>query len=86
MSDTFHHSATEYRGLRNDVAPPIADGGDPGLDSAIKAMADLIISLHAAFADRLDDHGDQLKYAHDSYQRDDVDVHGVFEDLMNGKS
>jgi hypothetical protein len=33
-------------------------------------------------ADRIDEHGDKLSYAHDSYQRNDVDVHGVFEDLM----
>jgi hypothetical protein len=85
MSNTFHHSATEYRGLHADVAPAIADGGDPALNSAIKAVADLIIGLHTGFADRLDDHGDKLKYAHDSYQRGDVDVHGVFEDLMKGE-
>jgi hypothetical protein len=85
MSNTFHQSATDYRGLHNDVAPPIADGGDGALNSSIKAVADLIIALHTGFADRLDDHGDKLKYAHDSYQRGDADVHGVFEDLMKGE-
>jgi hypothetical protein len=33
-------------------------------------------------ADRLDDHGDKVAYARDSFHRHDVDVHGVFEDLM----
>jgi Family of unknown function (DUF6317) len=85
LSSAFHSSATEYRGLAGDVSPPIADGGDGGLDSAIKAVAELILALHTGFGDRLDDHGDKVKYAHDSYQRGDVDVHGVFEDLMKGE-
>ncbi|MGW1913000.1 DUF6317 family protein [Streptomyces sp. NPDC002076] len=82
MAKTFHDQAGDYRKLHPDVAPPVVSGGDPGLDSAIKEVADLIIALHTGMADRLDDHGDKVAYARDSFHRHDVDVHGVFEDLI----
>lgn len=82
LGGTLRGAASDYRGLAKDVSPPVADGGDGGLNSSIKAIAELIISLHGAFCERLDDHADKVKNAHDSYQRDDVDVHGLFEDLM----
>lgn len=82
MTSTFHKQADSYRKLDKKVSPPVADSGDDGLDEIIKAMADLITGLHGKLADRIDDNGDKLKYAHDSFHRGDVDVHGVFEDLM----
>ncbi|MEU6402793.1 DUF6317 family protein [Streptomyces sp. NPDC046985] len=84
LAKTFHEQAGDYRELHAAVAPPVADGGDPGLDHSIKAMADLLISLHTGLADRMDDHGDKAAYARDSFHRHDVDVHGVFEDLTAG--
>jgi uncharacterized protein DUF6317 len=82
MAGTFHDQATDYRKLHPQVAPPIVSGGDAGLDHAIKEVADLIVALHTGLADRMDDRGDKVTYARDSFQRHDVDVHGVFEDLM----
>ncbi|MFS4096735.1 DUF6317 family protein [Streptomyces sp. AF1A] len=82
MARTFHEQADNYRKLHPDVAPPVVSGGDAGLDAAIKEVADLIVALHIGMADRMDDHGDKVAYARDSFHRHDVDVHGVFEDLM----
>ncbi|WP_053663450.1 DUF6317 family protein [Streptomyces sp. MMG1121] len=82
LAKTFHDEAGNYRKLHPDVAPPVVSGGDAGLDSAIKEVSDLIISLHDLLADRMDDHGDKAVYARNSFHRHDVDVHGVFEDLM----
>ncbi|WP_327318232.1 DUF6317 family protein [Streptomyces sp. NBC_01235] len=84
MSKTFHDEAVNYRKLHADVAPPLVSGGDSGLDHALKEVADLIVALHIGFADRLDDRGDKVTYARDSFQRHDIDVHGLFEDLMAG--
>ncbi|WP_225835772.1 DUF6317 family protein [Streptomyces sp. NK08204] len=84
MARTFHDQATDYRKLAADVAPPVVSGGDAGLDHAIKEVADLLVGLHTGLADRLDDHGDKVAYARDSFHRHDVDVHGAFEDLMDG--
>ncbi len=82
MSGTFHKEAGNYAKLKTNVAPAVAASGDPGLDSAIHSMMHAIAGLHAKLAGRIEDHGDLLKYAHDSFQRHDIDVHGVFEDLM----
>jgi hypothetical protein len=85
MSTTFHREAGNYRKLHAHIAPPVVSGGDGGLDHAIKEVADLIVALHIGFADRLDDHGDKVAYARDSFRRHDIDVHGLFEDLMAGE-
>jgi hypothetical protein len=81
MAGTFRKQATAYGALHHAVKPAVAGSGDGGLDSTITAMSDLIAGLHDKLTDRMADHGDNLQYAHDSYQRHDVDVHGVFEDL-----
>ncbi|MGW0767044.1 DUF6317 family protein [Streptomyces sp. NPDC002671] len=81
MAKTFHDQATDWRKLHGDVAPAVVSGGDPGLDHAIKQVSELLIGLHIGLADKLDDHGDKVAYARDSFHRHDVDIHGVFEDL-----
>ena len=81
MADTFHREGGNFRKLAPKVSPPIVSSGDPGLDDSIKAIADLIISGHTKLADRMEDHGAKVQYAHDSFQRNDIDVHGLFEDL-----
>ncbi|MEX3104889.1 MULTISPECIES: DUF6317 family protein [unclassified Streptomyces] len=82
MSSTLHTEATNYRALHSQVTPAVVSGGDPGLDHAISEAAHLISALHTLFADRMDDHGDKVAYARDSFHRHDIDVHGLFEDLM----
>ncbi|WUH90783.1 DUF6317 family protein [Streptomyces sp. NBC_00433] len=84
MTSTFYTQATAYAALHVDVSPPVADGGDPGLNDAIVSIVDAIEGLHSKLAGRIEDHADGLSYAHDSYQRGDIDVHGLFEDLMAG--
>ncbi|MHC5904706.1 DUF6317 family protein [Streptomyces sp. S6] len=85
MASTFHTQATDYRALHAQVTPAVAGGGDPGLDHAVAEAAHLIAALHTLFADRLDDHGDTVVHARDSFFRHDIDVHGLFEDLMKGE-
>jgi hypothetical protein len=82
MAKTYHQEAENYRNLKPQVVPPCVDGGDPAFNDALAMIMDDIDSLHTKLADRIDEHGDKLQYAHDSYQRHDVDLHGVFEDLM----
>lgn len=84
MTKTFSTQATAYAGLKADVTPAVAKSGDPGLDHAISSIMDAIEGLHSKLAGRIEDHADGLSYAHDSYKRHDIDVHGLFEDLMTG--
>ncbi|QNP69843.1 hypothetical protein IAG44_10555 [Streptomyces roseirectus] len=85
MASGLHTRAADYRALHPQLTPAVAAGGDPGLDHAISEAAHLISALHTLFADRLDDHGDKVAYARDSFHRHDIDVHGLFEDLMKGE-
>lgn len=82
MASTFHTQATNYAALKADVAPAVAGSGDAGLDDSIASIMDAIAGLHAKLAGRIEFHANGLDYAHGSYQRHDIDVHGLFEDLM----
>ncbi|MFE1752853.1 DUF6317 family protein [Streptomyces anandii] len=82
MARTFHEQARAYRELGPSLSPPGVSGGDAGLDSALREVALLISALHCGFADRLDDHGDLVAKSRDAFRRHDIDVHGLFEDLM----
>ena len=86
MTGAFHKAAQDYRTLHQNVTPAVAGSGDAGCDAAIKAVADLIAGLHDKLSDRLDDRGDKLRYAHDSMRRHDIDVHGLFDDLMKDRT
>ncbi|MFE3186482.1 MULTISPECIES: DUF6317 family protein [Streptomyces] len=86
MAGTFHKEADDYRKMHQNVKPAIVGSGDAGCDAAIKAVADLIAGLHDKLSDRLDDRSDKLKYAHDSMARHDIDVHGLFDDLMKDRT
>ncbi|MGQ4512690.1 DUF6317 family protein [Streptomyces sp. DW26H14] len=81
MAATFKKESKACGDLHAKLKPAVAKSGDPGLDESIKAMWDLIAGLHDTLTDRIADHGDKLQYAHDSFHRNDVDIHGVFEDL-----
>ena len=82
MAGKYHSESDIYRSLKPQIAPPIAEGGDSGLDDSIRTIMEVIDIIHTKLADRIEEHGDKLVYVHDSYQRSDVDVHGVFEDLL----
>lgn len=84
MATTFTGEATTYEQLVAQITPPTADSGDAGLNQTIQDVMQIIAALHVKMADRLRENGAKLQYAHDSYQRNDVDVHGVFGDLMGG--
>ncbi|MBY8886647.1 DUF6317 family protein [Streptomyces sp. PTM05] len=82
MSGTFTQQSKVYRDVKPKITPPIADSGDDGLDQLIRMVMETIDGLHTKMSDLIEEHGEKLGYAHDSFQRHDIDVHGVFEDLM----
>ncbi|MFB7503978.1 DUF6317 family protein [Streptomyces broussonetiae] len=82
MASTFHTEAKSYAKLHISVSPAVAKSGDDGLDHTIGSMMDAISGLHARLAGRIEEHGDLLDAAVKHLTHRDIDVHGLFEDLM----
>jgi hypothetical protein len=82
MASTFHREAKSYTKLHISVSPAVAKSGDDGLDHTIRSMMDAISGLHARLAGRIEEHGDLLDAAVKHLTHRDIDVHGLFEDLM----
>lgn len=84
MADTFGSEGERYRAITPKITPPIADGGDGALNGAMQGVIELIGVLHEQMAKSIADHHDKLSYAHDSYQRRDIDNRALFDDVMKG--
>ncbi|MGW0208370.1 DUF6317 family protein [Streptomyces sp. NPDC003233] len=82
MASTFHTEAKSYAKLHTSVSPAVAESGDDGLDHTIRSMMEAISGLHARLAGRIEEHGDLLDAAVKHLTHSDIDVHGLFEDLM----
>lgn len=82
MSGTFHSEADTYRGLKDKVSPAVAATGDGTLDSILTSVVETLDVLHTQMAKAIEDHGDKLGSAERAYGNREVDVHGVFDDLM----
>lgn len=81
MASTFHNEADSYKGLKDKVSPHPADTGDGNLNNVLKSVMETLDVLHSQMATSIQDHGDKLKTTHDSYQRREIDNHGLFDDL-----
>lgn len=82
MASTFTREADDYRQLEPRVSPPPASSGDGRLDATIHAVMATLGSLHDRMATMIEDHGNKLREAHDTYQRRDIDNRELFEDLV----
>lgn len=84
MSGRFAKEADVYDASHSDVTPPIAATGDGSLDGTLGAVMEALDILHAQMGETIREHGVKLKAARESYERHDVDAHGLFDDLMEG--
>ncbi|MGB6164516.1 MAG: DUF6317 family protein [Pseudonocardiaceae bacterium] len=82
MASTFYSEADIYRDLKSKVTPPTADTGDGALNGVLKAVMETLDVLHTNMATTIEDHGDKLKAARDVYAKQEIDNHGLFDDLM----
>jgi hypothetical protein len=82
MAGTFDREATTYDRIKPQITPPIAASGDATLDSVLGAVMECLDVLHTKMAESISEHAGNLRGAHDTYQRHDIDAHGLFDDLM----
>lgn len=82
MASTFAREADNYQKLRPKLTPPMADSGDARLNTTIRAVMQTLEVLHANMISLIEDHGQNLRAAHDNYERHDIDNRELFEDLV----
>lgn len=82
MASTFAREADCYQQIRQKLTPPVADTGDARLNATTKAVMQTLEVLHAKMVAQIEDHGQSLRAAHDSYQAHDIDNRELFEDLV----
>jgi hypothetical protein len=84
MGSTFLSEHGEYLKVKDRITPAAAATGDGNLDETLCAVMDAVAMMHEVLAARILEHADKLGKAADSYERSDIDSHGVFDDLMAG--
>lgn len=82
MTGTFEREHTAYLAIKPKLTPPVAATGDGHLDATLQTVMDTLSLMHDEMATSIDDHAKGLRTAGDSYERHDVDAHGLFDDLM----
>lgn len=82
MASTFGREAGNYQQIRPKLTPPVADSGDGRLNSTTNAVMQTLEVLHANMVALIEDHGQNLRAAHDNYQARDIDNRELFEDLV----
>jgi len=82
MRGTFAREHDTYAGIKAKLTPPVAATGDGVLDETLAAVMDAIALMHEGLAARIEEHADKLGKSADSYERADIDSHGLFDDLM----
>jgi len=81
MANTFHTEADASKALKAKMSPPAADTGDGNLNTVLQAVMETLDVLHTRMVTAIEDHGDKLAAARDSYARREIDNHGLFDDL-----
>lgn len=82
LSANFTKESSAYEQLIPSINPPAVDGGDDNLNKVLTGLVKTFDNLHHRMVASISDHADKLKYAHDSFERKDIEVHDLFEDLV----
>ncbi|WP_327068641.1 DUF6317 family protein [Kitasatospora sp. NBC_01302] len=82
-SDTFHREAQSFAAIIPTDGPPRPDGGSEAVNGMLQCVLEAIGGLHLAVAGTIGNHGDKLRTAHDNYQKCEVSVRELYDDLSN---
>lgn len=84
MAKIFSDEATVYEGLVPGFLPAAVDSGDDILNKAMKSALETLEILNHQVVRTMQTHSQKLTYAHDSYERHDIDNRKLFDDLTKG--
>lgn len=82
-ADTFHREAKAFAAIVPTDGPPRPDGGDAAVNGMMQCVLEALGGLHLAVAGAVDNHGGQLQTAHDNYQKCEVSMRELYDDLID---
>lgn len=82
MAGSFRTEGDTYEKIKPKVTPLVADAGGGPINEMLGAVMECLDVLHTKMAESISEHAGKLRDAHDTYQRHDVDAHGLFDKLM----
>lgn len=82
MSQQFQQGCSDYKAAVDAVKAEPVDTGDGTLNDYLAYVAGRIEYLTVKSAELIEEHGAKVKYAHDSYERRDIDnSEELYEDM-----
>jgi hypothetical protein len=82
MAGAFASEVATYQAISAKLNPPVADSGDGSLNEVMKSMMSVLSYLQGKMAESIDEHATNLQSARDAYQKNETDIHGLYNDLM----
>ena len=82
MSNSFAAANKQYSALRPNISPPPVGTGDAALNSTLKTLTEYLDVLHTKMSEAIDEHSKRLILTRASFERHDIDVRFMFDDMM----
>ncbi|MDH6113294.1 hypothetical protein P3T36_001822 [Kitasatospora sp. MAP12-15] len=82
-ADTFHREAKAFAAIVPTDGPPRPDGGSEAVNDMMGCVLEALGGLHLAVAGAVGNYGDQLQTAHDNYQKCEVSMRELYDDLID---
>jgi hypothetical protein len=85
MASSFASANRQYTALRPEITPVQPETGEASLDEQLTSLLALLDVLHTKMSEAIDEHSKRLIMTRDSFQRHDIDVRFMFDDMMPDK-
>lgn len=85
-SATFERESKIYAAVMPNGGPAPVDGGDGAFNDSLGIVLTAIGGLHLGIAGAIEGHGQKLHIAHDNYQKQEVSVRELFDDISDPSS
>jgi len=85
-SDAFARESTTYADIMPSNGPTPVDGGAAAFNDSLNIVLTAIGGLHLGIAGAIAGHGQKLRIAHDNYEKQEVSVRELFDDISDPNS
>lgn len=86
MAGVFRGESAAFEAIMPADGPSCPDGGDAGIDAAMRAAVSLLGLLHEQMAAVIGEHGRKLQAAHDNYESTETSVARLAAELSPGST
>ena len=85
-SDAFARESKTYAGIMPNNGPTPVNGGAAAFNDSLGIVLTAIGGLHLGIAGAIAGYGQKLRIAHDNYEKQEVSVRELFDDISDPNS